>query len=107
MTWLLIGALVWVALAVPAAQVIARGIRMADAHRVAEAEAQALDVNFVASDVPPADVLPPVDESLPWTGPATVPFPPPAPVQRQRPQVVRDPIRQAERDPSTHDSGLL
>src|SRR3954469_24386967 len=76
MTWLLIGALVWVALAVPAALLIARSIRTADAHRVAESEAQSQDANFVASEEPPAEA------SLPWTGPATVPFPPPPPKQR-------------------------
>jgi hypothetical protein len=101
MTWLLIGALVWVALAVPAALLIARSIRTADAHRVAESEAQSQDANFVASEEPPAEA------SLPWTGPATVPFPPPPPKQRPRPPVIRDAIRRSERDPSAHDSGLL
>lgn len=41
MTWLLIGALVWIALALPAALVIGRAIRIADAHRDAELAARA------------------------------------------------------------------
>ena len=102
MTWLLLlSALVWVAVAVPTALLLARGIRMADLHRAAGTEAQARNLDLVATDVPAAEA------ELPWTGPATVPFPPPAAKQRQRPEIVRHPLRAADRDPSAHDSGLL
>src|SRR5690348_13539212 len=100
MTWLLIGALVWVALAVPAALLIGRSIREGDARRTVEAEArmqaetQARSEtpagNFVATDAPPSEA-----DSLPWTGPATVPFPPPPGVPRKRPHIVRNPLSRA------------
>jgi hypothetical protein len=102
MTWWLIGTFAWVALAVLAALVIGRAIRMADARRAAEVEAQAGEANFVATEAPPADVPP-----TPWTGPSTLPFPPPGSLPRQRPPIVRNPVSPAERDPSHRDSGVL
>jgi hypothetical protein len=114
MSWLLIGALVWVAVAVPAALMIGRGVRLADARRTTEFAMQTPDGNFVASDVPPADAAtvvssdlePEPDSSALWTGPTTLPFTPPPPLPRQRPPVVRDPVSRVERDPA-RDSGLL
>src|SRR5690348_6415975 len=112
MTWLLIGALVWVAVAVPAALLIGRAIREGDARRAADAEAQLQvetqarsetpDGNFVATDAPPSEAAPTI-----WTGPATVPFPPPPGVPRKRPHIVRNPLSRAERSPSHRDSGVL
>lgn len=112
MTWLLIGALVWVVVAVPAALLIGRAIRDADTHRAAVAEAQfraeaqaqseTQAGNFVATEESPAEVA-----ELPWTGPETVPFPPPASVPRQRPHIIRNPLTRAERNPSRRDSGVI
>ena len=112
MTWWLIGTLAWVALAVPAALVIGRAIRDADVRRAADIEAElrtdtqarseTRDGNFVATEAPPSEVPP-----TPWTGPETVPFPPPGSVPRQRPHVIRNPLSRAERNPSHRDSGVL
>ena len=112
MIWLLAGALVWVVVAVPAALLIGRSIRQADVRRAADVEAQlraetqaqsqTVDGNFVATDEAPADAA-----ELPWTGPETVPFPPPGSVPRRRPHVVRNPLSRAERNPSHRDSGVL
>jgi hypothetical protein len=112
MTWLLIGALVWVVVAVPAALLIGRSIREGDARRAVEAEVQLQaeaqarsetpDGNFVATDAPPSEAAP-----LPWTGPETVPFPPPPGVPRRRPHIIRNPLSRVERSPSHRDSGVL
>jgi hypothetical protein len=102
MTWLWIGVLAWVALAIPAALVIARGIRLAEDRRAAEAHAAQEPANFVATDTPPSVA----DPKAPWAGPSTVPFPPPKSIPRQRRPAVRNPVRSDERDPSARDSGL-
>jgi hypothetical protein len=114
MTWLLIGVVVWIAVAVPAALVIGRAIRTADARRAGELEAlaDAEEANFVATEAPPSEVPPsevPRSEvpSTPWTGPSTVPFPPPPPASRQRPSIVRHPVSRKERNPSPRDSGVV
>jgi hypothetical protein len=111
MTWWLIGALAWVALAVPAALLIGRSIREAEARREADAEAELRaqaqarsetpDGNFIASEKPPAEAPP-----TPWTGPQTVPMPPPGSVSRQRRSFVRNPLSGSERHPSPRDSGV-
>lgn len=112
MTWWLIGALVWVALAVPAALLLGRALREADVRRAAEVEAtfqaearaqsETQDGNFVATEAAPSEAPP-----MPWTGPETVPFPPPGSVPRQRPHIIRNPLSRAERKPSHRDSGVL
>jgi len=112
MTWLLIGVLIWVTLAVPVALLIGRGIRLADARRAvppvdALEEDDALEENFVASEVPPGEVV----EEL-WTGPSTVPFAPSrlpwggdrTSLPQPRPPVIRHPLRPTERDPHTRDT---
>jgi len=102
MTWLLIGALIWVALAVPLALLIGRAIRRADK------EHEAAEPNFVATDVPPGEA-----PEEPWTGPSTVPFAPSRlpwggdrTSSRPLPPVVRHPVKPVERDPGVRDSGL-
>jgi hypothetical protein len=109
MTWLLIGVLIWVAVAIPVALLIGRGIHLADARRAAPSS-DALDANFVASDEPPVEAA-----EQPWTGPSTVPFAPSRPpwggdrtsMPRPRPPVIRAPIRPNERDPGSRDTGPL
>jgi hypothetical protein len=113
MTWLLIGVLIWVTLAVPVALLIGRGIRLADAKRVApssdplEADfADSLEADLADSEVPPVE-----PDEMPWTGPSTVPFAPSrlpwggdrTSVPRPRPPVIRAPIRPSERDPNTRN----
>jgi hypothetical protein len=123
MTWVLIGVLIWVAVAIPAALLIGRGIRLADAKRSVAASG-VTEANFVATDVPPADIptayIPPAYEApeepaaQPWTGPSTVPFAPSrlpwggdrSSTSRPRPPVVRHVVRPVERDPNARDSGL-
>jgi hypothetical protein len=100
MTWLLVVAVVWVAVAVVAALAIGRAIRTADARRGVEAEPQPDAGNFVATDLPPAEA------DVPWVGPPTAPFTPSS-VPRQRPPVVRDPVSRDGRDRAPHDSGLV
>ena len=95
MTWLLIGVLIWIAVAIPVALVIGRSIRLAESRCTQEYQA-AHEANFIATDVPPATateaattnaaatdapaagapatVAPADSESQPWTGPSTVPF---------------------------------
>ena len=97
MTWLLIGVLIWIAVAIPVALVIGRSIRLAEARRKQEYQA-GHEANFVATDAPPATVadadaadatatdatataVPATagtaeHEEQPWTGPSTVPFAP-------------------------------
>jgi len=112
MTWVLIGVLIWVVLALPLAMLIGRSIRMAEAKRAATAADSPMP-NFVATDTPPTEV-PPVEPAEPWTGPATVPFAPSrAPgggdrtsSGRTRPPVVRHPVWPVERDPNARNSGL-
>ena len=103
MTWLLVGALIWVALAIPFAVLIGRGIRLADAHRTVSAPDAP---NVVATDVPPVDA-----PEGPWTGPSTVPFAPSRlpwggdrTSARLRPPVIRHPVQPVERDPGAHES---
>ena len=106
MTWLLIGVLIWVTLAVPVALLIGRVIRLADARR-AMPPGDAPGDNFVATDVPPGELV-----QEPWTGPSTVPFAPSrlpwggdrTSVPRPRPPVVRHPIRPTEREPNARDT---
>lgn len=112
MTWWLIGAAAWVALAVPAALLFGRAIREADARRAADvqaelraheqAQSETRDGNFVATEASPSEVPP-----MPWTGPQTRPFPPPASVPRRRPHAIRNPLSRAERNPSHRDSGVF
>jgi hypothetical protein len=106
MTWLLVGALIWVVLAVPIAMLIGRGIRLADARRVAATQ-DAAEANFVATDVPPVEA-----PEEPWIGPATVPFAPSRlpwggdrTSARLRPPVIRHPVKPLERDPGARESG--
>lgn len=108
MTWLLITALVWVVLVLPAALLIGRSIRRAEARRAADAEARLRVEAAAQSETMEGNVAtePPATE-LPWTGPETVPFPPPPSVPRRRPYVVRNPLSRAERSPSQRDSGVL
>jgi hypothetical protein len=113
MTWWLIGALAWVALAVPAALLIGRSIREAEARREADVEAQLRaqaqaqaqsetpEGNFIASEEPPSEAPP-----TPWTGPQTVPMPPPGSVPRHRRSFVRNPLSGSERHPSPRDTGV-
>src|SRR5690348_1905220 len=111
MTWLLIGALIWVVLAIPLAMLIGRSIRQAE-DRKATTPADSPQGNFVASDMPPGDVQP-AESPEPWTGPATVPFAPSrrpeggdrTAIRRSRPPVVRHAIRPVDRDPNARDSG--
>jgi hypothetical protein len=108
MTWLLIGALIWVALAVPVAVLIGRGIRLADAKRVV-APTDPLEAGLVSSDIPAGE-----EGEEPWRGPSTVPFAPSrlpwggdrTSVPRPRPPVIRAPIRPGERDPKVRDTGM-
>jgi len=112
MTWLLIGVLIWVVLAVPLAMLIGRSIRLAESKRAAAA-AEPPMANFVATDTPPIEA-PPAESAEPWTGPATVPFAPSRPPGggdrtssgRTLPPVVRHPVRPVEREPKARDSGL-
>jgi hypothetical protein len=111
MTWLLIGALIWIALAVPAALLIGRGIRVAEAKR-AVPPSDALDADLAATFGTSQDASAGSVEQ-PWTGPTTVPFTPTqrpkgsdrTTVPRPRPPVIRAPIRPSERDPGSRDSG--
>jgi hypothetical protein len=108
MTWLIIGVLIWVALAIPAAVLIGRGIRLADARRNAPVS-DVLEADFVPSEDAAAETL-----EEPETGPETVP-PPQTRLPRNgdrgtsprpRPTVVRRPIQPGEREPRARDSGL-
>lgn len=101
MTWLFIGLGVWIAVAIPAALLIGRAIRVADDRRAAEAGPGSGQQNFVASEAPPVAAEPET-----WSGPPTVPWAPPA-QPRRRPPVVRAPVSRTERKPSHRDSGVL
>lgn len=104
MTWLLVVAVVWVAIAVPGALVLGRAIRTAEERRSPGVDAQAwpgTDTaagNFIATEHPPLDV------ETPCSGPSTAPFAPPRGPHR-RPAVVRRPVTRDERNPAARDAG--
>jgi len=121
MMWLLIGVLIWIAVAIPVALLVGRSIRLADATR-AVAGPDVADANFVATDVPVEDVpveaveavegtpVEPVEQ--PWTGPSTVPFAPSRlpwggdrTAPRPPPPVIRHPVKPVERETGARDSG--
>jgi hypothetical protein len=129
MTWLLIGVLAWIALALPLALVLARSIRHATVAREAEEEADARALaalpgetspdrpapdeaprapadsphgNFIVTEPAPLEV---VDE-LPWTGPSTRPFPPPPSVPRRRPHPLPGHVTRPQESPSNRDTGV-
>lgn len=111
MTWLLIGVLIWIAVAIPVALLIGRGIRLADTRR-AVAMPDDAEANFVATDLP-VDDMPVEAVEQPWTGPATVPFAPSRlpwggdrTAPRPRPPVIRHPVQPTERETGARDSGL-
>jgi hypothetical protein len=107
MTWLLIGVLIWVVLALPLALLVGRSIRLADRRDPATRRNRA-EANFVATDEPPTGATEP-----PWTGPSTVPFAPSrlpwggdrTSLPRPGPPVIRHPVRPSERDPRARDKG--
>jgi len=113
MTWLLIGGLIWVAVALVVALLLGRTIRLADARRARESQAAA-DANFVVPGTPSAPASPAEFEEAeqPWTGPSTVPFAPsrlpwggvrPSGARAPRPPVLRAPVTPAERDAAQKD----
>lgn len=103
MTWLIVGLVAWFVIAIPAALLIGRAVRVADARRASAGE---LDVQADARRGPENFVVPQSPLAVdpqPWTGPPTVPSPAP---QRRRWPVVRAPVTRAERTPSHRDSGV-
>jgi hypothetical protein len=111
MTWLLIGVLIWVAVAIPVAVLVGRSIRLADT-RPAVAEPDVAEANFVATDLPVEGTpVEPVEQ--PWTGPETVPFAPSRlpwggdrTASRPPPPVIRHPVKPVEREAGARDAGM-
>jgi hypothetical protein len=109
MSWLFIGVVVWVVMALLAALVLGRSIRRAEvdsdadeARALVELETQELTTGTAVSE-PPA----PAEPELPFTGPDTRPFPPPPSVPRRRAHVLPNHVPQVRQDRSERDQGVL
>ena len=104
MTWLIIGALIWVSVAIPVSVLVGRAVRLAEQRREPQ-PGGVPEPNFVASEEPV--VQPDEDEHEgQWTGPGTVPFAPSRPpwggdrTYPRLPPVVHRPVHQTEREPN-------